>query len=188
MKIYRFSIIILCLILLSACAYDKEEMQTAWSACKSATGTPTGNRVSGIVYEIDSVNGSELSDVFTHREYGPGIYGYTYIDEAYDNVTLDLTKASAVLCAEITTNLNNRCNYPSNADVKFTLNNYNIEVQLTLLDWPSGELIARTFLENEYTDSSCPISVLHDKSEKYRDVFAIVDLKSWLDQYVTIEE
>lgn len=188
MKISRFIMIIICLIVLSACAYDKREMQTAWDACKAATGTPTGKMVSGTVYEIDSINGSELSDVFTSREYGPGIYGYTFIDKAYDNVTLNLTKASSVLCAAITTTFNNRCNYPSNSDVQFTLNYYNTQVQLTLLDWPSGELIAKTVLNGKYPDSSCPINILHEKSEKNRDVFAVVGLKAWLDSYVAIIE
>jgi len=180
--------IILCMILLTACAYDKKEMQTAWDACQAAAGKSTGSKVSGIVYEIDSINKSPLRDDFTGRDYGPGIYGYTYLKEGYDNVTLNLSKASAVLCADVSTTFVNRCNYPSNSDVQFTLNYYNTRAQLTLLAWPSEELIAKTVFEEKYPDSSCPSQVLHEDSEKTRDVFSGVDLKGWLDQYVTIVE
>ncbi len=188
MNTTRMTVSILCLLALTACGYDKEEMAQAWAACNSATGTPTGNGIRGMVYEIDTINAGSLGFEFPSREYGAGIYGYTYLRSEYENLTQDLSEASAVLCAEVATTFFEDCNYPSDANIEFTLKYYNTTAHLTLLAWPSGELVAETTLENQYKGGGCPDSVLHEDSETSRDVYAAVDLEEWLDQYVTIAE
>jgi hypothetical protein len=184
----RITVSILCLLALAACGPDKEELAEAWAACDSATGTPTGNGIRGMVYEVDTINAGSLGVEFTSREYGAGIYGYTYLRSQYENLTEELSEASAVLCAEVATTFFEDCNYPSDANIEFTLKYHHTKARLTLLAWPSGEQVAETTIESRFKGGACPQSVLHEDSEKSRDVYGAVDLEEWLDQYVTITE
>jgi hypothetical protein len=183
MKSIQLTIYILCLILLTACGYDEEEMREAWAACNSATGTPSETRISGKVYEIGTIDAGPPNFEFTEPNTGVAGYGYKYIDDEYKNFTKDLSKASAVLCAEVKTFLLQTCNYPN-----FIQRAYRTEVRLTLLAWPSKELIAQTSLMSEppteFFGTSCASVILHESDEKFRNVYESVNLDGWLDQFV----
>jgi len=187
MKTTRLAIYALCLILLTACGYDQKEMEEAWGACTSATGKPSGNRVSGKVYEIDSIDAGSPGFGFTEYVGGPSLLGYKYIDDGYKNLTKDLSKAGAVLCAEVKTAFFDYCNYPSDQKIEFTISYYHTEAHLSLLAWPSKELIAQTILTpTESFGGGCAPTVLRESDERFRQVYERVDLDGWLDQYVTI--
>ncbi len=191
MKTYKPSafLILLCFsaVLLASCGHLKE-LEKAWGICESANGTPTGNPITGPIFDVDSINGGSPGDRFTSREYKPGVYGYTYLTEEYENLAGKLDEASAILCSEVTTKFFSRCNYPSDEKINFTLNLYHTEARLKLVAWPSGEVIAQTTLSNHYEKRTCPLNILHESDEKSRDENAPINLKEWLDQYVTISK
>ena len=162
--------------------YDKEEMRDAWAACSSATGEPSDALISGKVYEIGTINSSPPNLEFTETNTRAASSRYKYLDDEYKNFTKNLSRASAVLCAEVETDLLQTCNYPG-----FIYSAYSTEVHLTLLAWPSKELIAQTTLLGEppeYFGRACPTVVLHESDEKFRNVYAPVNLDGWLDQFV----
>jgi len=186
-------IALVCFILLTSCKTNQEyqqEREDAWYACNSATGDPTGKNVTGMVFEVDSINGGPLDNAFMEVIYGKmGASGPVFHYPQYENLTHDLSKASAILCAEVTTRWTNSCKYPNDTDVQFTERYYKTEAYLSLISWPLGELIAQTVLEvNQYEDRSCPFYATYESGEKSRDVFSKVDLKAWLDQYITVVE
>jgi len=93
----------------------------------------------------------------------------------------------------LTTKYSSTCSF---SNTNFTIKYYHTEADLTLLAWPSGELIARvastdkpfnhTFEEHMARDSQCPTQVVRDTSEKERHVYELIPLIEWLERYVTI--
>lgn len=186
MKTTRLIISILCLILLGACV-NKKDQAVAWEACTSATGNPTGNKVSGKVYEIDNIYEGQPRFEFTARNEGAMNYGYKYLYQEYRNFTQELSEAGSVLCVEVTTTLFRNCVYASGG-TEYTLRQHHIVASLKLLAWPSRELVAQPTLEGISFDKSCPSSVWHESGVKSSDAYDGVDLNGWLNRYVTISE
>ena len=191
MKKNWFIIPILCLFLLTACGGNKEEMAQAWAACETASGDTggakitSGEKISGKIYEIDSIDGAEPAFNIGDDAEGKYSMGNKYTDDflyAYHNFTSNLSKATSVLCIKVKTNYYLTCNYPSDAKIQYTIRYFHTEAQLTLLAWPSGELIASGDLVD--SENSCPGNVLYESGEKSRNAYDLIGMEGWLAQYI----
>lgn len=194
MKQYILIICFLCLVLLTACGSDSE--QEAWDACTSAAGTPTGNTVNGLIFEVDTVNGGELGrNLLDVEDLAIESLRPKYVAEAEDYIGFDkegtgvnpdlthkLEEASAVLCAEITTYQHKTCGF-SNSTFKVIY--HNTIVHLKLLSWPSKEFIAETTLDSKWDEIECPSQILlvGDQGQTDDVVTAWVNLIPWLTTY-----
>jgi hypothetical protein len=185
MKKSPLIIVVLCIILLAACG-NLKDMGKVWDVCNSASGSPSGNSVSGKVYEIDNLYEGQPFFELQSRNEGAMRYGFKYLYQEYENFTQELSEASTVLCVEATTALVSQCSYNTGGK-DFTLMRYHVDANLKLITWPSAEVIAQTTLEGS-SFGKCPSEVWHDSNETSYDVYDGLDLNGWLDQYVTITE
>jgi hypothetical protein len=113
-------------------------------------------------------------------------YGFKYLYQEYENFTQELSEASTVLCVEATTTPAGNCVYTTGGK-DYTLRRNHVEANLKLINWPSGEVIALTSMQGP-SFGNCPSSVWHDSGETSYDVYDGLDVKEWLDQYVTVTE
>jgi hypothetical protein len=192
MKLNKLIICVFCLMLLTACGSSKS--QRAWDACTAASGTPTGNTISGQIFEVDTVNGgSPGNDLLDTTDYSFEAVKGDYFAEATDYIGFDkegtgtnpdftskLDEANAILCAEITNKLPRTCTFRNS---KLKILYHNTSIHLKLLGWPSGELIAETTLDGSMSGTQCPTQAMTSGKETTRSYYGWIQLMPWLLEY-----
>jgi hypothetical protein len=142
-------------------AKSKIDMATAWSACSTAGGVASGMKFTGQFYVVEGSGGEPLLEQ----------------DRMDGYITLD--GAVAVLCADISSTTIQTCDYENG-----TYHVYRIKQQasLTLLAWPSGDLIARTILDGS-EPRHCFESELSSGGSTEKYLNGELDLETWMQQY-----